>query len=192
MPTPSHYLPRLRLFTTAKAYSRYRKGLPVLLIYLIAIFGKPADAASGCETDLYTLFKQYRMQLITAQQFEDLSPYFSENFNAYYRSRMANKSDRDSYIDQYWKNLIRARELMITYSYRQHCAPPKAMLSIIGLLALDGQRRGETLDLWRLDVEYLQETSGWKINAFEYNLARNQNPSGNVTILDNFSVIQSK
>ena len=157
------------------------------LLSLLA--SKPGWAS--CEVDLYVLFKQYRLHLNNAERLEDLSGYFSNRFNEYYIKRIQHGKDRKRYIDQYWRNLNTAADLLITYNQQQRCLKDTSRLSITGLLRLDQQRPGETLDLWRLDVKYILQDSQWKIDAFEYNLVPTRLGQESEKILDNFTVIKS-
>lgn len=161
----------------------------VCLCWLL-IFSSANATPSGCQDNLYLLFKAYRQKLPVAERFEDLAGYFSQGFNAYYLPRLNHPNDGALYISQYWQNLTQAKDIVITYSQTQHCLPLKATLSITGLLTLHRQRQGDTLDLWRIDIDYVKEASQWKIDAIEYNLASAKQQTAAKSVLDNFTVIE--
>ena len=128
------------------------------------------------DDNLYEVFKQYREQVNLAKHLDELTPYFSTDFNHYYTAKLASAQSKTRYLTHYWDNLNTAKDILIVYRYSLRCSHKDEQATLILLAILDEplaprQQRG---DLWEVKVHYVKEGQAWLINSFEYSKSKYQ------------------
>ncbi|WP_455208023.1 hypothetical protein [Kaarinaea lacus] len=143
-----------------------------LSLLLVCCCSSVAFAQCAVDSDkLYKLFTDYREQINTASKPEDLSAYFSENFNAYFTNKMntaRNETTRGHYLTQYWDNLNTAKDIVIVFDYTLTCDNNSANLALVSILSSNGTTEGREVELWNVAIKYLREDRQWKIDSFAY------------------------
>lgn len=178
---------------------------PVLKIILVGwTLLLPVLVCADCEIDaanLYASFKKYREQLNSASRLTQLMPYFSTAFNRYYSDKLENSESEDNkahYLTQYWNNLNTAKDIVIVYEYSVDCERAKdknktagaAVLSLLVILDQPGVAALSTVDLWYVNVYYVNEAGLWLINSIEYTKSPSPRIYHEKQIIDNFAVVR--
>ncbi|WP_455200129.1 hypothetical protein [Kaarinaea lacus] len=142
------------------------------LIFLAGIISCPADAKCEINADnLYEQFKNYREHINTATRLEDLTNYFSQNFNLYYSDKLANargEASKQRYLTQYWDNLNTLKDIVIVFDYSAKCDKGIATLALVSILDTNQSDEGQEVELWNVLIDYTQDNHAWKIDSFEY------------------------
>jgi len=129
-----------------------------------------ADCAADPEK-LYQSFVDYREQINTADRIENLSKYFSDNFNQYFQKKVDNARNRVSkgrHMARYWDNLNTAKDIVIIFDYSLTCDQDNSKLALISVLNSNASIEGQEVELWKVTIRYLLEHNQWKIDSFEY------------------------
>lgn len=140
------------------------------LVILLA----PTFSYADCKVDrktIYQLFVDYREQINRASRLEDLSGYFSDNFNRYFLNKLDatnNETTRGQYMARYWDNLNTARDIVIVFDYSLSCDDEIAKLALIAALSSNNAIEGQEVELWKITIRYLNENQDWKIDSFAY------------------------
>lgn len=107
----------------------------------------------------------------TASRLEDLTGYFSNNFNQYFGNKLASAGDKVSkqrYLTQYWDNLNTAKDIVIVFDYSVQCNKNDAILALVSILSSANATEGQEIELWNVKINYLNDNLEWKIDSFEY------------------------
>jgi hypothetical protein len=146
---------------------------------------------ADCHVDanaLYKSFKSYRQQINTATKLEDLTHFFSANFNHYFTNKLES-ADTDeiynTYLTQYWGNLNTAKDVVIVINYSVHCQNSDARLVLVSILS-GTATKGSKVDLWNVTINYIHENNDWKIDSFEYEKLNARHKYSETDIKDNF------
>jgi|GEM_PF-1692520 len=165
--------------------------------YLLgALLLLPLLAHARCEEieneSLYAVFKQYREQVNVAKHLDELTPYFSTDFNNYYTVKLASAESKTRYLTHYWDNLNTAKDVLIVYRYTVECTPngEQATLGLLAILDEPLSPQQQRVDLWEVKVHYVKEGQAWLINSFEYAKSQSKETFEESQIVDNFVVIR--
>lgn len=171
-------------------YINRARQLKILFILLLSMKTLPVYAA--CQIDsqkFYAFFKQYRLEINSAENLSQLSRFFTTNFNQYYEEKIAaakNESFRQRYFSQYWDNLNTAKDVVIVYDYSAACDQNSSTLNLISALNENQNYPSVNIDLWSIAVHYNFENNHWRIDSFEYNKLPSSKNFLNKAIVDNF------
>ena len=165
------------------------------LVFLITVIVYPV-AQADCHVDanaLYKSFKRYREQINTATKLEDLTQFFSANFNQYFTNKLESADSDDvyhTYLTQYWDNLNTAKDIVIVFDYSAHCHNREARLALASILSSETATKGLKVNLWSVTVNYISEDNQWKIDSFEYEKLHAGQKYSATDIKDNFVKIR--
>jgi hypothetical protein len=122
--------------------------------------------------NLYEKFKNYRETINTASKLEDLTGYFSQNFNQYFSGKLTTARGNHSkqrYLTQYWDNLNTAGDIVIVFDYSMKCITRNIVsLALVSILSQTDTSEGQEVELWSVKINYSREHLDWKIDSFEY------------------------
>jgi hypothetical protein len=121
--------------------------------------------------NLYEKFKNYRETINTASKLEDLTGYFSQNFNQYFSGKLTTARGNHSkqrYLTQYWDNL-NTGDIVIVFDYSMKCITRNIVsLALVSILSQTDTSEGQEVELWSVKINYSREHLDWKIDSFEY------------------------
>lgn len=131
------------------------------------------------------------MQLNHADQFEQLSIFFSKRFNRYYQDKInkAGRLAKQRYINQYWDNLGIGQDIIIVYDYRVVCIKQRPALQLTAVLDNKTTLTKSAVDLWKITVHFRNENHQWLIEQLEYEISRSQKQLSESSIKDNFLIL---
>jgi len=142
------------------------------LIFIASTMPCLGNAQCEIKTDnLYEQFKNYRENINTASRLEDLTGYFSNNFNQHFTNKLASasgKTGKQRYLTQYWDNLNTAKDIVIVFDYSVQCIKNNANLALVSILSSANASEGREVELWNVKINYTSENIDWKIDSFEY------------------------
>jgi hypothetical protein len=175
--------------------ARMQKPASLTLIFLITIIVSSV-AQADCQVDattLYKSFKHYRQQINTATKMEELTHFFSANFNRYFTNKLESADSDDvyqTYLTQYWDNLNTAKDIVIVFDYSAHCHNSAAHLVLVSILSSEPATIGSKVELWSVTINYINESNEWKIDSFDYGKLHAGRKYTTTDIKDNFIKIR--
>ena len=168
----------------------------VKILFAISAVVVPGVAHAKCEINadnLYEQFKSYREQINTAARLEDLTIYFSQNFNQYFTDKVTHsrgKISKQRYLNQYWDNLNTAKDVVIVFDYTMQCDSTKTSLVLTAILNTNQSNEGQEVDLWNVTINYTKDDPDWKIDSFEYKKLGSRKNYLATEIKNNFVIIR--
>lgn len=164
------------------------------LFFLASTISCLANAKCEINTDnLYEQFKIYREHINTATRLEDLTNYFSQNFNQYFSDKLANargETSKQRYLTQYWDNLNTAKDIVIVFDYSAKCDKKNATLILVSILDTNQSGEGQEVELWNVLIDYTKDNHEWKIDSFEYKKLGHRKDYLATEIKNNFVLIR--
>lgn len=165
-------------------------------IVSLVIISCPSAVYAACAAErekIYPLFIDYREKINTATRVEELTPYFSGNFNGYFSTKLESarsETARSRYLAQYWDNLNTAKDIVIVFDYSLKCTNDNARLTLVSVLSSNGAQEGQEVELWAVTINYLAENQQWKIDSFEYKKLGPDQKYLATSIKNNFLIIR--
>jgi len=162
----------------------------------MAMLAIPLPGFSACNVepqDMYQLFVDYREKINSAGSLEDLTKYFTDNFNQYFQTKVENARNRISkgrHMARYWDNLNTAKDIVIVFDYSLTCEQQLSKLALISVLESSEASEGQEVELWRVTIRYHFEHKLWKIDSFEYKKLEQEKKFLATDIKNNFAVIR--